>query len=302
MSDKKTVLKKKKSIFGKLSFRKKKSGEARQETADTADFFPLVDTTQLEKSVKSSKNNEVTSSSHDRSNLDFSVSRDNVILTSLDIPSCFMPGVNVSDFPTTKIYQQALKANKENLKNQILSLGEDHPEVNASRLHTAEVYKGLGRMQEAVELINEVIKSCSRSDKDSVLLPSAMNDLALVYATLHKYDEAEDLLHKSVKILSQTVEADQAVVWGNIAVTLRNSKKISKAIPMHELAVKTMDAILGKDSPEALFQRGQLAVTLKKSASTEDNQRGNELLNEVVAQLDDLGYGKSHVWIKNLLQ
>lgn len=97
-------------------------------------------------------------------------------------------------------------------------------------------------------------------------------------------------------------EADQAVVWGNNAITLRNSNKITEAIPMHELAVKMMDTILGENSSEALFLRGQLAVTLKRSENPEDVQRGKTLLASSIAQLKKLGYGPSHVWIQDLLR
>ena len=169
-------------------------------------------------------------------------------------------------------------------------------------MQTAELCTGLGKLGEAVDLLSEVIESYQRSDNDAVLLSSAMNDLALVYSTLHQYEHAEDLFHKTVKILSQTVEADQAVVFGNIAITLRNSGNYMKAIPMHELAVKMMGTILGKDSAETLFQRGQLAVTLRRTGQSNDLQRGNVLLEESTQQLRALGFSESHVWIKCLRQ
>jgi tetratricopeptide (TPR) repeat protein len=213
-----------------------------------------------------------------------------------------MPNMNVSEFPGTDLYRSALKANEEHLKSLIASNGDDHPDVNTRKVETAEVYKGLGMMQEAVDMLSEVIESYQRSVNDPVLLSSAMNDLALVYSTLHLYENAEDLFHKIVKILSQTVEADQAVVWGNIAITLRNSNNFSKAIPMHELAVKVMDTILGCRSPEALFQRAQLGVTLKQSGDNGERSRGETLLAESISELQALGYKNSHIWIKDLLQ
>mmetsp|Transcript_36723 Transcript_36723/g.68319 ORF Transcript_36723/g.68319 Transcript_36723/m.68319 type:complete len:314 (+) Transcript_36723:94-1035(+) len=223
-------------------------------------------------------------------------------LKSLEAISCFMPNVDISQYPDTDLYATALTANRGRLKHLVATVGEDHPDVNIRKLQTAELCKGLGQLEEAVDLLSEVIESYKRSDNDAVLLSSAMNDLALVYSTLHQYEHAEDLFHKTVKILSQTVEADQAVVFGNIAITLRNSGNFSKAIPMHELAVKMMGTILGKDSAETLFQRGQLAVTLRRTGEASDLRRGEDLLAESMQQLRELGFAESHVWIKDLSQ
>ena len=241
---------------------------------------------------------------YDNKNLDEDNSSTSVvpILKSLEAPSCFMHDFNISEYPNTNLYERALNANKSSLKLLIATVGEDHPDVNIRKLQTAELCTGLGKLGEAVDLLSEVIESYQRSDNDAVLLSSAMNDLALVYSTLHQYEHAEDLFHKTVKILSQTVEADQAVVFGNIAITLRNSGNYMKAIPMHELAVKMMGTILGKDSAETLFQRGQLAVTLRRTGQSNDLQRGNVLLEESTQQLRALGFSESHVWIKCLRQ
>jgi tetratricopeptide (TPR) repeat protein len=296
---------KKKSMFQKFSFRKKKSDRREQELGEqTAHLSQISDTNQSEKEPPDfSEKNVVLSPEQNEDNINI-ISNDVSILLSLDTPSCFMPNINVSQFPNTQIYKLALHANKENLKLITSRIGEDHAEVKMRKMQTAEVYKGLGMLQEAADLLREVIDSCTRSDDDDdpVLLSSAMNDLALVYSTLHRHDNAEDLFHKTVKILSQTVEADQAVVWGNIAITLRKSGNFSKAIPMHELAVKMMETILGTDSPEALFQRGQLAVTLKQAGEAGDQQRGDALLASSISELETLGYGPTHVWIKDLLQ
>lgn len=222
------------------------------------------------------------------------------MLHKLDGSSCFMPNMALSDLPNTDSYQLAISATKENLKALIAVEGADGPGVNSRKLEIADMYKGLGMMQEAMGLITEVIASYTRSSSDPVLLSSALNDLALVHSALQDHKTAETYFHSSVEILSQTVEADQAVVWGNIAITLRNSKNYSEAIPMHELAVKMMDTILGKNSPETLFQRAQFAVTLKQTGNRSDRSRGKEMLSESIACLNKLGYGKSHAWIKDL--
>ena len=299
---------KKKSIFQKFSFRNKKQSndtafQKERQGEDSSQILPNSQSSEKapprfnDKDVVLTPEHDTISDGHKHTAVDQG------LLRTLDVPSCFMPNVNVSGFPDTQIYSLALKANKENLKALIAANGEDHPDVNERKIQTAEVYKGLGEHQEAVVLLNEVINSYQRrSDVDSMLLSSAMNDLALVYSTLQQHENAEDAFHKTVTILSQTVEADQAVVWGNNAITLRNSNKFSEAIQMHDLAVKMMDTILGKDSPEALFQRGQLAVTLRQSGNRDDQRRGESLLTTSIAQLETLGYGQSHVWIKDLLQ
>lgn len=297
--------KKSKSIFKKFGFNRKK----KEEEEDDLDDMPAPSVIKTKQSDLSSLHSFCESDvmlgpgeDDDEGNLEPTTRTTIPILKSLEAPSCFMPNVNISEYPDTDLYAIALKANKTRLKHLIATVGEDHPDVNIRKMQTAELCKGLGQLEEAVDLLSEVIESYKRSDNDAVLLSSAMNDLALLYSTLHQYEHAEDLFHKTVKILSQTVEADQAVVFGNIAITLRNSGNFSKAIPMHELAVKMMGTILGKDSAETLFQRGQLAVTLRRTGEASDVRRGDALLTETTQQLRALGFAESHVWIKDLTE
>lgn len=296
--------KKKKTIFQKFGFGKSKT-ELNVVTVEVAaDSSRAIKSKHSNVSIHSFSDSDlVIDLSDDPEDKNSSSKNSNAsILLSLDVPSCFMPNTNVSEFPGNSLYQEALKANRASLKTLIATNGEDHPDVNVRKVQTAEVYQGLGMMQEAADLLSEVVESYHRSDNDPVLLSSAMNDLALVYSTLHQYEHAEVLFDKTVQILSQTVEADQAVLFGNIGITLRNSGKYSKAIPMHELAVKMMSTILGKDSADTLFQQGQLAVTLKRTGNPVDARRGAELLTASTLRLGAMGYGQSHVWITALLQ
>lgn len=222
---------------------------------------------------------------------------DCALLLHFDQPSRTRP-CPLAELHRTDIYDSALQSNQAALEALILAKGDDHPQVIKRRVTTASLYKGLGRIHEAVALLEAAVASYRRSrDAPAEHVASALNDLALAYSALNRHKEAESLLHETIEILTNFfggVHPDIAVALGNIALTLRAARDYTSALPYHDRAIKIMESILGKDHPDSYFQRGHYAVTLIRTGET---QKGRKILRDVVSNLQTLNYPTSHPWI-----
>ena len=113
-----------------------------------------------------------------------------------------------------------------------------------------------------------------------------------------RYQDAEILFQEVVNLLSKAydgVHPDIAVALGNMAICLRNTFQYARAIPLHERAVKVVSAVLSKDSPESMYQKAELGVTLIRSG---DRNRGQPILMDALAQMEKLGFSSNHLWVK----
>lgn len=222
---------------------------------------------------------------------------DSALLLHFDQPSRTRP-CPLAELHHTNIYHSALQSNQTALEALILAKGDDHPQVIKRRITTASLYKGLGRIHEAVALLEAAVASYRRSrEAPAEHVASALNDLALAYSALNRHKEAEALLHETIEILTNFfggVHPDIAVALGNIALTLRAAREYTSALPYHDRAIKIMESILGKDHPDSYFQRGHYAVTLIRTGET---QKGRKILRDVVANLQTLNYPSSHPWV-----
>lgn len=154
-------------------------------------------------------------------------------------------------------------------------------------------------LRESADLLADVVECQRRMDDIDVNTKAiTMNDLAMVYTAMKKNQEAEAVFDDVVKLLSKAYEGvhpDVAVAFGNMAVCLRNTFQYQRAIPLHERAVKVMGAVLSKDSPETVYQKAQLGVTLIRSG---DRNRGQPLLMDSLSQMEKLGLTSNHLWVR----
>lgn len=115
---------------------------------------------------------------------------DDALLTSLDQPSYSGVGT-IADLRLTPAYSVALKANEDALIATANILGEDHPDVIQRKISTADIYKGLGMMREAAEMLEEVMDSQRRTrNTNPEMTPQlllTLNELGLIYTSLARY-------------------------------------------------------------------------------------------------------------------
>jgi hypothetical protein len=112
---------------------------------------------------------------------------EDALLTSLDQPS-YSGGGTIADLRLTPAYSVALKANEDALVATANILGEDHPDVIQRKISTADVYKGLGMMREAADMLGEVM-DCQRRARttNNEITPQlllTLNELGLIYTSL----------------------------------------------------------------------------------------------------------------------
>jgi hypothetical protein len=112
---------------------------------------------------------------------------EDALLTSLDQPS-YSGGGTIADLRLTPAYSVALKANEDALIATANILGEDHPDVIQRKISTADVYKGLGMMREAADMLGEVM-DCQRRARttNNDITPQlllTLNELGLIYTSL----------------------------------------------------------------------------------------------------------------------
>lgn len=224
---------------------------------------------------------------------------EDALLTSLDVPSYSGSGT-IADLRLTPAYSVALKANEDALIATANILGDDHPEVIQRKLSTADIYKGLGMMREAADLLQEIV-DCQRklklNNEINIQLLMTLNELALIYTTLGRHNDAENLFQEVINSLSKLsdLQPDTAIALGNLAIGFRKSRQFQKAIPAHDRAVKIMSTILGKENHETIYQRAQYAVTLIHSG---DEIKGMQMLQEALQQMEKLGLRSDHIWVR----
>lgn len=114
---------------------------------------------------------------------------EDALLTSLDQPSYSGSGT-IADLRLTPAYSVALKANEDALAAMANILGEDHPDVIQRKLSTADVYKGLGMMREAADMLEEVMdhqrRARATNQEITPQLLLTLNELGLIYTSLNR--------------------------------------------------------------------------------------------------------------------
>jgi hypothetical protein len=117
---------------------------------------------------------------------------EDALLTSLDQPSYSGSGT-IADLRLTPAYSVALKANEDALGAMANILGEDHPDVIQRKISTADVYKGLGMMREAADMLEEVMdhqrRTRATNNEITPQLLLTLNELGLIYTSLGRYDQ-----------------------------------------------------------------------------------------------------------------
>jgi hypothetical protein len=112
---------------------------------------------------------------------------EDALLTSLDHPSYSGNG-SIADLRLTPAYSVALKANEDALAAMANILGEDHPDVIQRKISTADVYKGLGMMREAADMMEEVMdhqrRTRATNNEITPQLLLTLNELGLIYTSL----------------------------------------------------------------------------------------------------------------------
>jgi len=132
---------------------------------------------------------------------------------------------------------------------------------------------------------------------------TALNNLALTYALLARYMEAEPLYRRAIDIGEKTLGKDDPAVaarYNNLASLLRVQGKYDQAEPLYRRAIEINERALGKDHPDVAKGYNNLAILLQD----QDKHDQAEPLYRRAIEIGEKTLGTDHpdlaVWYHNL--
>ena len=143
------------------------------------------------------------------------------------------------------------------------TLGPDHPRTLAARNNLANAYQSAGRLDEAIDLHEQVL-----ADRERVLGPdhphtlTSRSNLAIAYRSAGKLDEATDLHERALADRERTLgpdHPDTLVSRGNLACAYQPADRLDEATDLFEKTLADSERVLGPDHPYTLILRNNLA-------------------------------------------
>ena len=143
------------------------------------------------------------------------------------------------------------------------TLGPDHPRTLAARNNLAIAYQSAGRLDEAIDLHEQVL-----ADRERVLGPdhphtlTSRSNLAIAYRSAGKLDEATDLHERALADRERTLgpdHPDTLVSRGNLACAYQPADRLDEATDLFEKTLADSERVLGPDHPYTLILRNNLA-------------------------------------------
>src|SRR6516165_7442674 len=122
---------------------------------------------------------------------------------------------------------------------------------------------------------------------------TALNNLALTYALLARYMEAEPLYRRAIDIGEKTLGKDDPAVaarYNNLASLLRVQGKYDQAEPLYRRAIDIDKRALGKDHPDLAIRYNNLALLMHKQGKHDQA----EPLYRRAIDINEKTLGKDH--------
>ena len=159
--------------------------------------------------------------------------------------------------------------------NQIL--GSDHPDTLNSRTTIAALNATLGRYDEAEVLYIGILDAYERLGLRDLSVGAALSNLASLYISQRRYDDAEPLSQRALDIAEQQLGAndpDLVLALNNLAVVYRWQRRYDDAEPLYQRALAIAEQRLGLNHPTTASILENLAVLYH---STGDYSRAEEI-------------------------
>ena len=157
---------------------------------------------------------------------------------------------------------------REILKGQLERYEPDLAYIARTRLRLVEALRKLGLYEEALIEAQEVV-ALAEGFSDESLLDRAINDLAVTYVTLGRYNEAEPLHRRSLTITERIWGKDHpayAVRLNNLATLLEMTGRYNEAETMYREAISIGVKTLGEGHPNYATWLNNLAGLLESEA------------------------------------
>ena len=127
----------------------------------------------------------------------------------------------------------------------------------------ADIFYLSANYQEAEKIRKDLIHSFKSTDNEDYA--RQLNDLALVYKSQGKYDEAIELYEEALLIAEKTIgkeHPDYAVSLNNLALVYKSQGRYDEAIELFKQALLIDEKTVGKEHPEYATRLNNLASCL----------------------------------------
>ncbi|MCI0410825.1 MAG: CHAT domain-containing protein, partial [Acidobacteria bacterium] len=101
----------------------------------------------------------------------------------------------------------------------------------------------------------------------------SLNDLAMLYGSQDRYEEAEPLLQKALRLRTKVLGPEHPDTLGslnNLALSYRAQERYGEAEPLFQKALQLREKVLGPEHPNTLGSRNDLAVLYHDQDRYED--------------------------------
>jgi tetratricopeptide (TPR) repeat protein len=169
-------------------------------------------------------------------------------------------------------YEQALPLFRTALDLAEARYGEESPLLALDLNNLAEIYRLMGRHDEAEPLYRRAIVLDEAAGDDNPGLATSLNNLALLYRAQDRLKEAEPLYKRALVVLEKALgpsHPDVAKSLNNLAMLYRLQGAPEKAQPLQERALKIADEALGAQHPTTKLMRRNLELVSSPAAKAD---------------------------------
>ena len=159
------------------------------------------------------------------------------------------------------LYPEALRHAESAYQIRRRELGPDHPDTLAALNSMGVGYRDLGKTADAERMLREGLES-SRQIKNDSLNHTLEANLALVFQDTGKFDQAEEILTRSVEYCQRTYGDDSvetAKALFRLAGIYRAKRQPERAEALAKDSLERYRAKLGPEHPNTLAAVGELA-------------------------------------------
>ena len=170
-------------------------------------------------------------------------------------------------------FVEAIDVFKEIYKSRTKTLAEDHPDRLDSQLELASAYRDNRQIDEAIKLLEHVVKVREKLANDHPSRLDSQHELASAYIDNRQIDEAIKLLEHVVKVREKLANdhPDRLVSQHELARTYRyrDNGQSDEAMELLEHVVK-IEEKLTEDHPNRLNSQHELARAYKKNGQIDE--------------------------------
>ena len=158
--------------------------------------------------------------------------------------------------------------------NLVRSLGPNNSYTLISRNNLACAYRDAGRLDEAIDLFEQVLAGRLRVlDPDHLDILASRNNLAAAYELAERLDEAIPLFEQNLTDCERILGSDHLDTLAsrnNLAGVYKSAGRLDEAIDLYERTLADQSRILGPDHPDTLASRGNLAAAYESAGRLDE--------------------------------